>query len=149
PTTTPFLSGVAARELHGDSLDARYWWRNLREPVQFAAAVRAAIALGHRTFVEIGPHPSLVRYVAETLAAQGVQGHAVGTLQRNEPASHCMMETVASLHVRGVDVDWPRVNRSDGSHRSFPGYPWQRERFWAESHDARALRLSGAAHPLL
>jgi acyl transferase domain-containing protein len=148
-TTVPYLSTVTGGDLPGEMLGADYWWRNLREPVQFAAAIRNAISRGHRTFVEIGPTPALVRYIDEILAAEGVAGTALGTLKRDTPAMECMLASVAKLHVRGVAVQWERLGIDGVSHHSFPGYPWQRQHFWAESEDARAVRLSGPAHPLL
>ena len=40
-------------------MDAGYWYRNLRQPVQFAAAAELALRDGRRTFIEISPHPVL------------------------------------------------------------------------------------------
>jgi hypothetical protein len=70
-------------------------------------------------------------------------------LKRDTPAMECMLASVAKLHVRGVAVQWELLGIDGVSHHSFPGYPWQRQHFWAESEDARAVRLSGPAHPLL
>jgi acyl transferase domain-containing protein/NADPH:quinone reductase-like Zn-dependent oxidoreductase/acyl carrier protein len=147
--TVPYLSTVTGGELPGEALGPDYWWRNLRQPVQFAAAVRTAIGWGHRTFLEIGPSASLVRYIDEILAAEHVAGMAIGTLKRDAPAMRCVLGSIAKLHVRGVAVQWERLSTDDASHQPFPTYPWQRQRFWAESPDARALRLSGPSHPLL
>ncbi|TMG92386.1 MAG: acyltransferase domain-containing protein, partial [Betaproteobacteria bacterium] len=148
-STIPYLSTVTGGELAGEALGPDYWWRNLRQPVQFAAAVRNALSRGHRTFVEIGPSPSLVRYIDEIMAAEHVAGTALGTLKRDAPAMQCVLESVAKLHVRGVAVQWERLSTGDAPHQLFPSYPWQRQRFWTESPDARALRLSGPSHPLL
>ena len=41
--------------LAGAELDAGYWLANVREPVRFAAAVRALAGRGHRVFLEVGP----------------------------------------------------------------------------------------------
>ena len=49
-------------------------------------AVRTALGRGHRTFLEIGPSASLVRYIDEILAAEHVAGTAIGTLKRDAPA---------------------------------------------------------------
>ena len=51
----------------GEQLDARYFYRNLREPVQFAAAIERLLADGYRYFVEVSPHPML-RLPIEELA---------------------------------------------------------------------------------
>ncbi len=57
----PFVSTVTGSCLPRSRLNARYWWRNIREPVQFAAGVREAAKLGARFFVEIGPRSTLLQ----------------------------------------------------------------------------------------
>ena len=59
----------------GSRLDASYWWRNVREPVQFTDAVRAAAGLGARYFVEIGARPTLLKHVGDSLRGE-VNGFA-------------------------------------------------------------------------
>ena len=41
----------------GETLDTDYWWRNLRHPVQFHAAMASLAQAGCRVFLEIGPQP--------------------------------------------------------------------------------------------
>ena len=57
-------------------LTPRYWWRNVREPVNFEAAIRAMIDAGINTFVEIGPRAVLTSYLTrdrQTLGCRGVR----------------------------------------------------------------------------
>jgi malonyl CoA-acyl carrier protein transacylase len=54
----PMLSPSPGAALAAGEADASYWWRNLREPVRFAAATRAALARGARVFLEVGRTPS-------------------------------------------------------------------------------------------
>lgn len=147
--TVPYMSTVTGSEVQGESLGAEYWWRNLRRPVRFADAIRSVLSHGPTSFIEIGPHGALVRYIDEILREGNMAGAAVGTLKRDRPAQECLQEMLAQLHVRGIPVDWRRCNRGDAGHRPFPTYAWQRQRFWAESPDARALRLESPSHPLL
>ena len=49
--------------------DDDYWVANVRRPVRFAQAVVAALADGHRDFVEVSPHPIAVASVEQTAAA--------------------------------------------------------------------------------
>src|ERR1700689_2121303 len=44
-----------------------YWYRSLREPVQFQSAVQTLAASGHRIFIEVSPHPVLTTAVEDTL----------------------------------------------------------------------------------
>jgi hybrid polyketide synthase/nonribosomal peptide synthetase FtdB len=68
----PFFSTVA----DADVTDPGYWWRNLREPTRFDAALRRMAHL--RTFVEIGPHPALAGLVVESIPG----AVAVGSMRR-------------------------------------------------------------------
>ena len=67
----PFFSTVSGRNEQGTALDAEYWWKNLRAPVQFSDAVTEAVRAGHRFFVELGPQPTLLRMAAECAAELG------------------------------------------------------------------------------
>ncbi|HTB49918.1 MAG TPA: type I polyketide synthase, partial [Solirubrobacteraceae bacterium] len=62
-----FYSTVTGGLLDTAELDARYWYRNLREPVEFERATRALLAAGYRTFVEVSPHPVLTVGLHETI----------------------------------------------------------------------------------
>jgi acyl transferase domain-containing protein len=59
----PFFSTVAGARV----TDRGYWWRNLREPTRFDAALRRMAHL--RTVVEIGPHPVLSALVPGAVAS--------------------------------------------------------------------------------
>ncbi|MGW1926411.1 pyruvate kinase, partial [Streptomyces massasporeus] len=52
-------STVTGELVADEELDAGYWYRNLRQPVLFETAVRAASGRGRGMFVEVGPHPVL------------------------------------------------------------------------------------------
>jgi acyl transferase domain-containing protein len=66
----PFVSTVTGSCLPRSRLNARYWWRNMREPVQFVAGIRAAAKLGARFFVEIGPRSTLLKHISDSLAGE-------------------------------------------------------------------------------
>ncbi|MGH3164487.1 MAG: type I polyketide synthase, partial [Trebonia sp.] len=86
PSTVPFYSTVTAGLIDTRSLDAAYWWDNLRQPVRFADALRALGDSGFRTFVETSPHPVLGPDIRETLDAAVPEAEAltvVGSLSRD------------------------------------------------------------------
>ncbi|RMI27514.1 acyltransferase domain-containing protein, partial [Nocardia stercoris] len=59
PSQVAFWSTVTGGLLDTAGLDAGYWFRNLRETVQFEPVVRALVADGYSVFVEASPHPLL------------------------------------------------------------------------------------------
>ncbi|WUB13174.1 type I polyketide synthase [Streptomyces platensis] len=152
----PFHSTLTG-ELMSDTtgLDADYWYRNLRNTVQFEPAVRALAARGCTTFIEVSPHPVLVVAVQETLEGAGAQeGIAVGTLRRGHGGVSRFLTAMAELHVQGAAVDRPAAFTSAAARPvDLPTYPFRGERFWLEDSgaptDAIGLGQAATAHPLL
>ncbi len=55
----PFISTVTGAERAGSSLDAEYWWQNIRRPVRFMDALSAAARQDGQIYLEIGPRAIL------------------------------------------------------------------------------------------
>ena len=61
-----FVSSVTGEVTSGEMLKADYWWRNVRMPVRFEAAIDTLIAEGFTRFIEVGPHAILGGYIRAT-----------------------------------------------------------------------------------
>ncbi|MCK8679974.1 type I polyketide synthase [Streptomyces lichenis] len=139
PARVPLYLTAVEDPRSGRRQDASYWAANLREPVRFADAVRAAAEDGHRTFLEVSAHPVVSHSVTETTA--GIPGVlVVPTLRRNKPERATLLASLARLHCAGVPVDWP-VLQPAGHRADLPTRAWQHERHWV---DARGLTESPA-----
>lgn len=152
PTTprVPLYSSVSGGRVESAVHDAGYWVQNLREPVQFAQAVAALLTAGHRTFLEVGPHPVLGGALREMLLDRGLEGACAFSLKRQEPEAATLRVAAAILHTRGVTPDWSVLNPASPGHLiDLPAYPWQRERLWIESEASRIDRLGTAGPALL
>jgi acyl transferase domain-containing protein len=125
-----FYSTVTGTRLEAEKLDSGHWARNLRDAVQFEAAVRALAGAGITTYVEIGPHPVLLRDISLTLEQTGTGYLAVGSLRREQPVSGTLDRSLARLYAAGVDVAWEAVLGSSAGRITLPRYPWQRRRHW-------------------
>jgi acyl transferase domain-containing protein/acyl carrier protein len=126
----PFLSTVTGDWVAAGEVDAEYWFRNLRRTVDFDPAIRTLVERGHRTFVEVTPHPVLTVPVQETLDDLGMAAGevvVVGSLRRDEGGETRFLTSLAEACVRGVALDWnmPQANRV-----SLPTYAFQDRRFW-------------------
>nr|WP_269781685.1 acyltransferase domain-containing protein [Nocardia bovistercoris] len=103
PTHTPWLSTVDP--LGSPRADADYWARNLRQPVLFTEAVSSAACEGIRAYLEIGPHPVLVKPIRDTLHADGVQAPLLaGTGHRGTPEPVALSRALGALYCRGADT---------------------------------------------
>jgi microcystin synthetase protein McyG len=109
--------------------DARYWRRHLREPVRFAEGISELYAQGFRTFLEVGPHPTLIALAQRSLPEEGT--NFVGSLRRGRDDWAEMLAGLAKLYVCGAQVDWAGVNRPyGGRRRTLPTYPFERRTYW-------------------
>ncbi|MEU5848471.1 type I polyketide synthase [Saccharopolyspora shandongensis] len=144
--TIPFYSTVTGRRHDTTTLDAAYWYRNLREPVRFEQTVRELIGRGLTCFVEVSPQPVLLPAVQDTADADGVLGAMIPSLRRDDGGLPRFLMSLAEAQVAGVPVDWapafPAARRVD-----LPTYPFQRSRFWLEPSTTSAAETTG--HPLL
>ncbi|RDD83854.1 type I polyketide synthase, partial [Streptomyces parvulus] len=154
PSDVPFYSTVTAEKADTTTLDAAYWYRNLRSQVRFEETVRALLDAGFRHFVEVSPHPVLTPGVESTAEDHGSDVAAVGTLRRGDAGEPRLLRSLAEAHVAGVRVDWSRVFDATGAvHVDLPTYAFQRTRHWLDSAttataDAAATGMEPVGHPL-
>ncbi len=153
----PFHSTVDGRRIDTAELDADYWYRNMREPVQLEPVLRALLAQGQRAFVEVGPHPVLGLGLQETIDValeNPADAVAVATLRRREGGPPRVARSLAEAHVGGAEVAWENHFAATGAKRvDLPAYPFQRRRCWAAASrgggNLGAAGVADAAHPLL
>nr|CEL13383.1 Malonyl CoA-acyl carrier protein transacylase [Kibdelosporangium sp. MJ126-NF4] len=111
------------------ALDADYWYRNLRQTVEFERATRALLAEGYRFLIEVSPHPVLAVPVQETIDSADADAVVLGSLRRDDGGHRRLLTSLAEAYVRGVPVDW-RPAVSSGRLVPLPTYAFQRQRFW-------------------
>lgn len=148
--TLPVYSTAMADPRSSAPRDGAYWAANLRNPVLFAQAVRAAADDGHRIFLEVSSHPVVAHSISEVLADAGIDQVFVGsTLRRRTVDRASLLTNLGALHCHGLTVA-PGVRR--GELAELPGTVWQHRRFWREGsagtrpvagHDVESHTLLG------
>ncbi|HEV2343872.1 MAG TPA: SDR family NAD(P)-dependent oxidoreductase [Actinocrinis sp.] len=128
----PFYSAVTGGQADTTTLDEGYWYRNLRQPVEFEAAIRVLLEGGHGMFLEASPHPVLTVAIEETIDAVGAHAAAIGSLRRDQGGADQFLASMAQAHVHGVNVDWSAVLPGRGAAVLLPTYAFQRRRYWLE-----------------
>ncbi|MEU7146403.1 type I polyketide synthase [Nocardia sp. NPDC046473] len=140
----PMLSTVTGEWISGGQLDAGYWVRNLRSPVEFEAAVRRLVGEGFTRFMEITPHPVLATAITETLEREQVGGVVVETLRRDQDSVASFVRSVAQAWTYGLPVRWdsliPAVEPV--APHLLPTYAFDRRRYWV---DAVPVAVGGLA----
>jgi len=152
PAEIPFYSTVTGTALGTEGLDAGYWYRNLRQPVEFGRAARALLADGYDVFVEASTHPALTVWLQEAVEAAGGNGAVVGTLRRDDGGPRRLLLSLGDAWAHGQPVDWTAA-LSAGRHTDLPTYAFQEQRFWLDvpttSWDVASAGLGSTGHPLL
>ncbi|MBD0674562.1 type I polyketide synthase, partial [Streptomyces sp. CBMA156] len=150
PATTAFYSTVTGGALDPAELGTAYWYRNMREPVRFAPAVRSLLDDGYRTFVESSPHPVLgpgVQEAAEELPGTG-DVTVVGTLRRDEGGPAKFLRSLAEAHVHGARPDWsPVLGGLPATPVELPTYAFQRQRYWLDLPSAPGAAADALRDP--
>ncbi|GAB1818700.1 hypothetical protein HerbRD11066_18640 [Herbidospora sp. RD11066] len=125
----PIVSAMTGEFLQGPEMDAAYWYASLRAPVEFSRAVERLGQAGYGVFVETSAHPVLTAAVMDTLDDSAV---VTGTLRRDDGGSERLLASLATVHVRGVDVDWAAVLPA-AQRVALPTYAFQRQRYWPKT----------------
>ncbi|AKZ58672.1 type I polyketide synthase [Streptomyces ambofaciens ATCC 23877] len=149
----PFYSTVTGGLIDTAELDADYWYRNMREPVEFEQATRALIADGHDVFLESSPHPMLAVSLQETISDAGSPAAVLGTLRRGQGGPRWLGVALCRAYTHGLEIDAEAIFGPDSRQVELPTYPFQRERYWySPGHrgdDPASLGLDAVDHPLL
>ncbi|WP_139333241.1 type I polyketide synthase, partial [Mycobacterium sp. SP-6446] len=153
-SSVAFFSTVTGELMDTAGLNAEYWFRSIRQTVQFERAVRAARDSGHQAFIESSPHPVLLAGIEVTLTDRNAADAVViPSLGREDGGLDRFWLSVGQAHVAGVSVNW-RAAFVGGCQVPLPTYAFQRQRFWLPemgtgTGDMGALGLAGAEHGLL
>jgi malonyl CoA-acyl carrier protein transacylase/SAM-dependent methyltransferase len=135
------VSSMTAIVVHDEVTRPDYWRRHLRQPVRFAAVMDSLRAAGANTFLEIGPHSTLIG-VGQRCAPDD-DATWVASMRRDRDEAAQLADALAALYVAGVPVDWARYESAPSPRLTLPTYPWQRSSYWSSS----AQRPGAAARP--
>ncbi|GAA1643007.1 type I polyketide synthase [Actinoplanes couchii] len=131
----PFWSTVTGEEIDTAGLTADYWYRNLRQTVEFERTTRALLTDGHRVFLEISAHPVVTPGLRETIEDSGVTASALGTLRRGEGSPARFLTALAEARGHGVPVDAGTLFPG-AAPVALPTYPFAHQRFWPRATEA-------------
>jgi len=145
----PMISTVTGKTVQGPELNAEYWWRNVRQPVLFAAGIEQVLRDGCAALVEIGPHPVMASALVEIAHAQESQTINVASLRRGEDERTTMLRGLGALYKNGATIRWSALYTRPPRALRLPAYPWQRQRLWHESAETTREQRSAPPHPLL
>nr|WP_285801922.1 type I polyketide synthase [Streptomyces sp. McG3] len=138
-------STVTGEAVQDEELDAAYWYHNLRQPVLFETAVRAARAHRHAHFIELSPHPVLGLALSTVLADGSGDGHGrvLHSLRRDQPEAAQLLRSLGAAWAAGLPVVWrellPVVEPV-----ALPTYAFQRARYWLDAPPPAEVAVAGS-----
>ena len=129
PARRTLISNLTGRPLaSGQVLDAAYWRRHAREPVQFARSLQSLAEQRRGGARGIGPAAGAVGHGRGSLAARLIAAGRGGYSARGVDDHRQLAETLGQLYVHGVTADFAAVHAHRPRRKlSLPTYPFQRQ----------------------
>jgi len=133
PLMRPMLAPF--REVLSGAPNAERWLEQVLAPVRFTDSVETLRLRGDELLLELGPRPVLAPLACRTLE----RAIGLSSLRASGEDGFQMFETLATLHIKGVRVDWRAVDAPFARRKvSLPTYAFQRERYWIKPATAKA-----------
>ncbi|KWV30978.1 hypothetical protein AWV63_20145, partial [Micromonospora rifamycinica] len=154
PPRVPVVSNLTGRLADPDEIcDPGYWVRHVREAVRFGDGIATLEAAGVTTYLEVGPDAVLTA-MGRDCVTDTDRAALVPVLRGGRDEAATLLTALATLHTRGVPVDWRAWFAPTGARvTALPTYPFQRRRLWLDAPagggDVPGLGQRPAAHPLL
>lgn len=133
----PIISTLLGRQLReGEAVNPSYLRRHAREPVNFLESLvstQAAGLIDERTiFLEVGPHPVCLGMIKSTLGKETV---AVSSLRRIESAYKTLSNSLSTLHIAGLNINWNEYHRDHLDCLrllDLPTYAFDEKNYWLQ-----------------
>ncbi|MCU0923602.1 MAG: type I polyketide synthase, partial [Burkholderiaceae bacterium] len=130
PSTRLIVSTLSGQPATPQDFGPAYWARQLREPVQFAAAMASLFEHQIGVCLEVAGHPVLAQAMAA--CAHGRDVTILPSLLRQQPERARLLGSLGTLYTLGYPMTWSGLHPDGGRCVTLPAYPWQRERYWTE-----------------
>jgi len=129
-------------------IDAQYWRRHSRQPVQFTESVRTVAALDCSVLMEIGQQPVLTAAALPIWPESASAPRAIASLRKGTDARRQITDAVAAAYVSGHRPNFAAMYPTPARKVELPTYPFQRRRYWPKasatpSGGLDGVRLSG------
>lgn len=126
----PLLASVAEELVVDRILGVDYWMRQLRESIPTSPLIERLQAHGYGVFLKAGSADNS-RGIDEGTEHQEKAPLIVSSLKPDTDDQESILEALAGLYVRGVNIDWEAYYRGSGRRRiPLPTYPFERKRCW-------------------
>jgi acyl transferase domain-containing protein/acyl carrier protein len=143
--TRPLICNRTGAVLTAENpLNAQYWRRHSRQPVQFAESVRTVAALGCSVLMEIGPQPILTAAALQVWPESSAPARAIVSLRKGVDARRQIAEALAAAYVAGHRPEFGALHHRPRRRLELPTYAFQRRRYWPKTSGIAGVDVGGA-----
>ncbi|KAL9029701.1 MAG: hypothetical protein Q9196_002092 [Gyalolechia fulgens] len=146
PVVSPLLGQVVSA---GQVIAGTYLARATREPVNFVAALDAALSDGvvndKTAWIDIGPHPVCTSFARVHYGRAVTQTFA--SLRRGDDSLSALTESLAALHCLGLPVSWDEyfdLSESPARLLHLDTYQWNYKNYWIQYEGSWTLEKAHA-----
>ena len=161
PAIAPFAEAVAAVSLHGPELpivssvtagwmteaqatDPQYWIGHMRATVRFSGAAARLLEIRNIALIEAGSGQTLGQLVRQS-PARTAQLQIAHSIEEGVDEDESLAAALGRLWLAGVPADWAKFHDAANRRRvSLPGYPFERQRYFADLPPGVPLPLATA-----
>ncbi|MDF1858715.1 MAG: thioester reductase domain-containing protein [Verrucomicrobiales bacterium] len=147
----PIYSTVTGGKLSGTRFTPEYWWKNVRETVEFSKVIETLAGKGNSLFLEINSHPVLQPSLVQCLRKSALEGgsHVLPSMRRDASSRDTLLGSLGQLHNKGISIDWSGLLGKPDAATNLPLYPFDQQRYWRETPAWKSARLTPRPHPYL
>lgn len=141
----PIISNVTGTWLSAkEAADPNYWYKHLRQTVQFCKGIETALEDQHLFFIEVGPGQSLNVFLKEIANHHKKKVNSINTLTPGHSQKSDFRQLLTAIGMawqHGAQVIWPTMYEDvQPRHIPLPGYAFQKQRYWIEPDQGSLLR---------
>lgn len=113
----------------GESVDADYLTRQIREAVQFRKCMSTLAEFRPSVVIEIGPSAALSPMVAASEACDNI----LCVSDTEFDSQTALMRAMCAINDLGLDIDFKTFAQATKSNASLPSYPFEHTPYWINS----------------
>jgi myxalamid-type polyketide synthase MxaB len=148
PPRLGLISNLTGKVAGDEVTDPAYWVRHIRQPVLFAASMRALTTEGCDVFLEVGPQPTLLGLGRHSVP--NPEAAWLPSLRSKRGDWQQMVESLAVLYVRGADINWAGFDQDYRRRKvELPTYPFDRQAYRMPRANDRSRNGVATHHPLV
>ncbi len=126
PPEYPVYSCFLGKYLDKDDLNADFFANHIIDPTDFLGAVQKIEADSIASYIEVGPHPTLVHLINSSLKSGAL---LYTPLNRKRKSLASFLEMLGKLYIEGVELNYKPFYRKDFTYIDVPHTEFQNTTF--------------------